>query len=128
MDHAKVEAVQAWPTPQTPQVLHGFLGLTGYYRKFIRDYGNIPGPLTQLLKKEAFAWSPEAITAFTALKQVLTTGPILQLPDFDKLFIVNCDASGLVSALSCIRRLDLLRSTVGRLLHNTPSWWLTSVN
>jgi hypothetical protein len=128
MDHAKVEAVQAWPTPQTPRALHGFLGLTGYYRKFIHDYGNIAGPLTQLLKKEAFAWSHEAITAFTALKQVLTTGPILQLPDFDKLFIVNCDASGLVSALSCIRRLDLLRSTIGRLLHNTPSWWLMSVN
>jgi hypothetical protein len=94
MDPAKVEAVQAWLTPQTPRALHGFLGLTGYYRKFIRDYDNIAGPLTQLLKKEAFAWSPEATTAFTTLKQVLTTDPVLQLPDFDKPFIVNCDTSG----------------------------------
>jgi hypothetical protein len=94
MDPTKVEVVQAWPTPKTPRALHIFLGLTSYYRKFIRDYGNIVGPLTQLLKKEAFAWSPEAATVFTTLKQVMTEGPVLQLPDFDKPFIVNCDASG----------------------------------
>jgi hypothetical protein len=94
MDPAKVEAVQAWTTPQTPRALRGFLGLSGYYRKFIRDYGNIVGPLTQLLKKEAFVWSPEATTAFTTLNQVLTTAPVLQLSNFDKPFIVNCDASG----------------------------------
>jgi hypothetical protein len=94
MDPAKVEAVQAWPTPHTPRAFRGFLGLSGYYRKFIRDYGNIAGPLTQLLKKEAFVWSPETTTTFTALKQVLTTAPVLQLPNFDKPFIVNCDTSG----------------------------------
>jgi hypothetical protein len=94
MDPAKVEAVQAWPTPRTPRALRGFLGLAGYHRKFIRDYGSIAGPLTQLLKKEAFVWSPEATAAFTTLKQVLTTAPVLQLPNFDKPFIVNCDASG----------------------------------
>jgi hypothetical protein len=54
MDPAKVEAVQAWPTPRTPRALRGFLGLAGYYRKFIRDYDSISGPLTQLLKQEAF--------------------------------------------------------------------------
>jgi hypothetical protein len=94
MDPAKVEAVQAWPTPRTPRALRGFLGLAGYYRKFIHDYGSIAGPLTQLLKKEAFVWSPEATAAFTTLKQVLTTAHVLQLPNFDKPFIVNCDASG----------------------------------
>jgi hypothetical protein len=94
MDPTKVEAVQAWPTPRTPQALRGFLGLAGYYRKFIRNYGIIAGPLTQLLKKEAFVWSPEATAAFTTLKQVLTTAPVLQLPNFDKPFIINCDTSG----------------------------------
>jgi hypothetical protein len=96
MDPAKVDAVQAWPTPRTPRALRGFLGLVGYYRKFIRDYGSIAGPLTQLLKKEAFVWSPEATATFSTLKQVLTTAPVLQLPNFDKPFIVNCDASGTV--------------------------------
>jgi hypothetical protein len=93
MDSAKVEAVQAWPTPRTPRALRGFLGLAGYYHKFIRDYGSIAGPLTQLLKKEAFVWSPEATTTFSTLKQVLTTAHVLQLPNFDKPFIINCDAS-----------------------------------
>jgi hypothetical protein len=89
MDPAKVEVVQAWPHPQTPRALCGFLGLTSYYHKFIRNYNIIAGPLTQLLKKEAFAWSPEAATTFTTLKQVLTAPPVLQLPNFDKPFIVN---------------------------------------
>jgi hypothetical protein len=94
MDPSKVEAVQAWPPLKTPRALRGFLGLTRYYRKFIRDYGTIARPLTQLLKKAAFAWSPEVAASFAALKQALTAGPVLQLPDFDKPFIVNCDASG----------------------------------
>jgi len=75
-------------------VLRGFLSLTGYYRKFIRDYAVVARPLTQLLKREAFCWPGEAKAVFVALKQALTTGPALQLLDFDAPFIVNCDASG----------------------------------
>jgi hypothetical protein len=84
----------AWPTPSTIRALRGFLRLTGYYRKFIRDYGVVARPLTQLLKREAFSWSPAAEEAFQALKTALASGPTLQLPDFDAPFIVNCDASG----------------------------------
>jgi hypothetical protein len=54
MDAEKVEVVQAWSPPCMVHAVRGFLGLTGYYRKFIRSYGDITAPLTQLLKKEAF--------------------------------------------------------------------------
>jgi hypothetical protein len=75
-------------------VVRAFLGLTGYYRRFIRDYGAIATPLTKLLRKDGFRWSPETDAAFRALQQALTTTPILCLPDFDREFIVECDASG----------------------------------
>jgi hypothetical protein len=90
----KVEAVRAWPLPRTVRAVRGFLGLTGYYRKFIQSYGDIAAPLTKLLKRESFSWTPSATSAFEALKTALTTAPVLQLPDFSKPFIVDCDASG----------------------------------
>ncbi|WVZ64411.1 hypothetical protein U9M48_013924 [Paspalum notatum var. saurae] len=94
MDSDKVDAVRSWPLPRSVRALRGFLGLTGYYRRFIHNYGLIVGPLTALMKKEAFHWTSTATTAFDDLKQALTTGPVLQLPDFDKSFVVDCNASG----------------------------------
>jgi len=94
MDADKVAAVAAWPTPQSPRALRGFLGLAGYYRKYIRDFGLIAAPLTRLLRRDAFAWDAEATEAFHALQRALTTGPVLQMPDFDSPFVVDCDASG----------------------------------
>jgi hypothetical protein len=94
MDVDKVAAVSAWPQPRPARGLHGFLGLAGYYRKFICDFGLIAAPLTRLLRRDAFTWDKEAEDAFQALKRALTTGPILQMPDFDGLFIIDFDASG----------------------------------
>lgn len=94
MDKSKVAAVDAWPRPRTVKALWGFLGLTGYYRKFVQDYGVVAAPLTALLKREAFAWTIGADQAFSDLKTALTSAPILKLPDFSKRFIVDCDASG----------------------------------
>jgi hypothetical protein len=94
MDPAKVQGVLDWPTPRTLRVLRGFLGLAGYYRKFIRDFSAIAAPLTALLKKEGWRWSDEATAAFDTLKQALTKAPVLHMPDFNKQLIVDCDASG----------------------------------
>jgi hypothetical protein len=59
MDPAKIEAVESWPPPRSIRALKGFLGLTGYYRKFIAGYGTVAAPLTALLKREAFRWKKQ---------------------------------------------------------------------
>jgi hypothetical protein len=94
MDADKVAAVESWPEPHSARALRGFLGLAGYYRKFIREFSIIAAPLTRLLRRDAFAWDDDAAMAFRALKTALTTGPVLQMSDFDKPFTVDTDASG----------------------------------
>jgi hypothetical protein len=94
VDTNKVKSVLNWPQPKNVKGVRGFLGLTGYYRKFIRDYGRVAKPLTELTKKEGFKWGEEAQHAFEELKRKLTTTPVLALPDFSKDFMIECDASG----------------------------------
>jgi hypothetical protein len=92
-DPTKIEAVQHWPRPANAKQLRGFLGLVGYYRKFIKFFGVLCRPLTNLLKKhEQFIWSPIAEEAFNAVKRALIQARVLALPDFTKEFVLETDA------------------------------------
>jgi hypothetical protein len=94
-DLAKVEAVASWPTPITSKDLRGFLGLDGYYRKFVKNFGVIAKPLTTLLKKHVvFVWTSEHVTAFALLKSALSSALVLGLPGFTKQFAIETNAYG----------------------------------
>jgi hypothetical protein len=77
-----------WPIPKTIKALRGFLGLTGYYWKFVKGYGGIATPLTTSLRKDAFRWSEMAEEAFNLLKKTMSTPPIIGLLDFSKHFVI----------------------------------------
>jgi hypothetical protein len=93
VDPKNIEAMQDWTHPKTIKILHGFLGLTGYYCKFVKNYGKIAAPLTALLKNNSFTWTLAADQAFQTLKMTMCTTPVLALPDFTKTFVLECDAS-----------------------------------
>ncbi|XP_031265934.1 uncharacterized protein LOC116124355 [Pistacia vera] len=91
-DPQKIDSMLTWPVPCTIKGLQGFLGLTGYYRRFIQNYGLIAQPLTQLLRKDSFTWNDQAQRAFEALKAAMTSVLVLAVPDFTLPFEVHTDA------------------------------------
>jgi transposase InsO family protein len=93
-DPNKIKAISDWETPTSVTQLRSFLGLAGYYRRFIKHYGLICRPLHDLLKKGKFHWTPIHDKAFKLLQEALVTAPVLAMPNFAEPFILETDASG----------------------------------
>ena len=94
MDPRKLDAINQWPPPTNAKDVQRFLGLTGYYRKFIKNYATLLRPISDLVKKNnTWKWDNEQQLCFDHIKQILTSSPILQLPDYSREFHVTTDAS-----------------------------------
>jgi hypothetical protein len=105
VDLEKVEAVFNWQRPTNVSEIRSFLGLAGYYRRFIEGFSKIARPMTELLKKEKkFAWTESCERSFQELKQRLTTAPVLTLSDIHRDFVIYYDASR--QGLGCVLMQD----------------------
>ncbi|XP_019253902.1 PREDICTED: uncharacterized protein LOC109232595 [Nicotiana attenuata] len=101
VDGQKIEAVMTWPRPLNPTEVHSFLGLGGYYRRFVERFSSISAPLTKLTHKGAkFQWTEACEQSFQELKKRLTTAPVLTLPDGTEGYVVYCVASRI--GLGCV--------------------------
>ncbi|KAI3732759.1 hypothetical protein L1987_63967 [Smallanthus sonchifolius] len=101
VDPAKITTVRDWDIPKTPTEIRSFLGLAGYYRRFIQDFSKIASPLTKLTRKEEkYEWGPKQDEAFKELKEKLTQAPVLALPEGNEDLVVYSDASG--QGLGCV--------------------------
>ncbi|GKB04116.1 putative reverse transcriptase domain-containing protein [Tanacetum coccineum] len=94
VDPAKIESIKDWASPKSPTEIRQFLGLVGYYQRFIKGFSKISKPMTKLTQKKVkFEWGDKQETLFQLLKQKLCSAPILALPEGSEDFIVYCDAS-----------------------------------
>jgi hypothetical protein len=94
VDPKKIRAIIEWTKPKNISKLRGFIGLVGYYRRFIKNYSHLTTHLKNILKKNYFQWNLEAQKCFENFKHIMSTTPVLEKPDFSKPFIIECDASG----------------------------------
>src|SRR5262249_6148095 len=105
VDPKKVEAVASWPRPQNVTEIRSFLGMVGYYRRFVKDFSKIALPLTKLTRKQVkYQWDDACEESFQKLKECLTTAPVLALPSGTGGFAVYCDASRV--GLGCVLMQD----------------------
>ena len=101
VDPAKVGAVSKWKRPENPTKSRSFIGLAGYYWRFVKDFSKIAGPMTELIKKsKKFIWSPKCEESFQELKRHLTRAPVLVLPNGKDNFVVYTDVSK--EGLGCV--------------------------
>lgn len=93
LDPEKIAAIEAWPMPQSVKEVRSFLGLLGFYRRFISKYAQLIAPLTELLKKgETFSWGEGEDAAFQALRKALISASVMAYPYFEKPFQIDIDA------------------------------------
>lgn len=99
-DPERLKVMTEYPTPRNLKEIRRFLGMTGYYRRLIQGYSEIAAPLTKLLRKTAgrLMWTEDAERAFQALKKAMITAPVVANPNFEKDFILQCDASDVSAA------------------------------
>ena len=101
VDPSKIRTVRDWPVPTTAKEIKSFVGLAGYYRRFVQDFSKIAAPLTKLTRKGVkYVWSPECQEAFEELKRRLTSAPILKMPTGSGDMVIYSDASE--SGLGCV--------------------------
>ena len=125
---SKIAAVKNYPVPKTRKQLKAFLGLTNYYRRFVKDYAKIAAPLNSLLKKDVeYKWSKECDTSFGLLKEKLISSPILAFADTQKPFFLSVDASGTAIGFILGQKDSEGREVVisygGRALRGTETKW-----
>jgi hypothetical protein len=117
VDPSKVQDILEWKSPTIVHQVRSFLGLAGYYRRFIPDFSKIVKPITSLLKNDIkFNWSSKCNEAFEQLKVLLTTALVLAQPNIENPFDVYCDASG--SGLGCVLMQE------GRVISHSSSHYL----
>ena len=101
VDPEKIEAIRDWPRPTNATEIRSFLGLAGYYRRFVKGFASMAQPMTKLTGKDVpFVWSRECEEGFVSLKEMLTSTPVLALPEHGEPYMVYTDASGV--GLGCV--------------------------